>query len=226
MVSEPVEAPKDHPEIDGQNGRVDLEAPWRCRLRGVVWWRLPGRRAREVLATQLADGVGSGRRPALTVGALVEYLDTPVGPYREVLAGILLLGRGLPVLTVPFIAVDSRSSVEAGRRNWSLPKTLCAFGGTSAAGGPGSASGPGWRVAVRTGRPAPGLPAPARVSLAQARGDGEVLTSPVSALGRGGLCRVDVDLSTRHPFSAWFPVGRCWGAVVPAATVRVGEPRA
>ncbi|MFP5346656.1 MAG: hypothetical protein ACLGIA_06490 [Actinomycetes bacterium] len=202
---------------------MDLEAPWRCRLRGVVWWGLPGARAREALEAQLGDDVTSGRRPVLVVGGLLEYLDTPVGPYREVLAGALLLGLGLPVVTVPFIAVDSPASVEAGRRNWALPKTVCSFERSSA--GALTAVGSDWRVTAEPGRrplPAPGL---VRLPLVQASPDGAPLTSPLALRGWWRPCVVAVDLAAQPSLSDWFPAGRCVGAVGSSVTLRLGTAR-
>jgi hypothetical protein len=61
----------------------------------------------------------------ITVGALVRYQESPVGSYSEVFASpVLLRRRGLPAVTVPFIAVDSLASVVGGRAGWALPKTL------------------------------------------------------------------------------------------------------
>ena len=63
------------------------------------------------------------------MGAFVHYLDTPVGPYAEVLASpaVLLRGGLLAAAHIPFIAVDSEASVRGGRENWALPKTLARF---------------------------------------------------------------------------------------------------
>ena len=70
-----------------------------------------------------------GRRTLpVTVGALIRYRETPVGPYHEVLGSpVLLLGPARPAACVPFIAVDSLASVHGGRENWQLPKTLARF---------------------------------------------------------------------------------------------------
>lgn len=116
-------------------------APWHCRIHAVTWlqrahhppfaWRGP-------------------RLPFVTV-ALVDYEDSPVGPYHEVVAGAALR-RGVKVVgQVPFIAVDSAASVLGGRVNWALPKTTAAFDG-SAAAGTVVARGDGWSVSARTSR--------------------------------------------------------------------------
>ncbi len=74
-------------------------APWDVVLDAVVWFH------------------------RASVGALIRYRETPVGPYHEVLfsPGVL------PGTTIPFIAVDSEPSVQGGRENWTLPKTLARF---------------------------------------------------------------------------------------------------
>ena len=70
-----------------------------------------------------------GRRTLpVTVGGLIRYRETPVGPYHEVLASpVVLAGPKGPEASVPFIAVDSLPSVRGGRENWALPKTLARF---------------------------------------------------------------------------------------------------
>jgi hypothetical protein len=117
--------------------------PWDCRVRAVVW----------VQRGQVPLPAGSpwqGRTLPLVLGAFVEYLDSPVGPYREVFAGPLLRGRGRPAVHIPFIAVDSVPSVHGGRAHWGLPKALASFGGDVGAGRV-AASGDGWSVHVEAG---------------------------------------------------------------------------
>jgi hypothetical protein len=91
--------------------------PWRLHTRAVVW-----------LAGGRPEPAPAGAWP-VTVGAVVAYLDGPVGPYREVFAGLLLRRLGVPAVHVPFIAVDSLPSLRAGRVHWRLPKALAAFTG-------------------------------------------------------------------------------------------------
>ena len=73
-------------------------------------------------------------------------LETPVGPYREVFAGPLLRGTLLPVVHIPFIAVDSLPSVHGGRAHWALPKAVASF--TGDVGSSITAAGEGWSVSV------------------------------------------------------------------------------
>jgi hypothetical protein len=97
-------------------------APWDVVLDAVVWLHRAAPGASQHAAT-------AGRRALpVTVGALISYRETPVGPYREVLGSPVLLAEWpLPASTIPFIAVDSPASVHGGRANWRLPKTLARF---------------------------------------------------------------------------------------------------
>jgi hypothetical protein len=69
-----------------------------------------------------------------SAGALISYADTPVGPYHEVI-GMVIVRHGARLLVhVPFIAVDSPTSLVGGRVNWALPKTLADFTGEPRSG--------------------------------------------------------------------------------------------
>jgi hypothetical protein len=149
--------------------------PWDCRVRAVVWVQ----RAPSPLPS---SSLYAGRVRALTLGAVVDYLESPVGPYREVFAGPLLRGTVLPVVHVPFIAVDSLPSVHGGRAHWALPKTTASF---SADGR--SATGDGWSVAVDARERGPMLPL--RGPLVNAQTEQRAL---ISLRGRGRLARVHV----------------------------------
>ena len=124
--------------------------PWDCRVRAVVWVQ----RGRAPLP---AGSPYASRALPLTLGAVVDYLDTPVGPYREVFAGPLLRGGGWPTVHVPFIAVDSLPSVTGGRQHWALPKTTATFAGDVASGG-AAVVGEGWSVTVASRMRGPRLP--------------------------------------------------------------------
>lgn len=127
--------------------------PWRLATRSVVW--LSGGRA----------PVPGHRTLPVTVAAVVDYLDSPVGPYREVFAGTLLRGLGLPAVHVPFIAVDSLPSLRAGRVHWALPKAVAAFSGDLAE--QVRADGDGWSVDVAVRASGPPLPVAAPVVAVQ-----------------------------------------------------------
>lgn len=157
--------------------------PWHCRVRAVLWLQ-------RGVAPLPAGSPYERRALGLTVGAVVDYLDSPVGAYREVFAGPLLRG-GLawswrPTVHVPFIAVDSLASVHGGRAHWALPKTLGSFAGEIGAGMT-DVTGDGWSVQVSAS--AAGLPVPLVGPLVSAQAGRRAV---VSLRGRGRLARVQV----------------------------------
>ena len=173
--------------------------PWPCRVRAVVWVQ----RAPSPLPSSAAY---AGRVRGVALGAVVDYLDTPVGPYREVLVGQLLRGTVLPVVHVPFIAVDSLASVHGGRAHWALPKAVAEFAGDVAAGS-ATATGDGWSVAVHAAVRGPRLPVGGPLTSEQ---DGR---RAVAALrGRGRLARVQVT-ATGPTLSGWLGTGTHPGVV-------------
>ncbi len=58
---------------------------------------------------------------------LVDYTDTPVGPYHELAVSPGVLWRDLPGALVSHMFVDSARSQLAGRALWGLPKELARF---------------------------------------------------------------------------------------------------
>ncbi len=180
--------------------------PWDCRVRAVVWVQ----RAPSPLPSSARY---AGRVRALTVGAVVDYLESPVGPYREVFAGPLLRGTLRPVVHVPFIAVDSLPSVHGGRAHWALPKAVARF---SADGR--SAEGDGWAVAVDAVERGPRLPL--RGPLVNAQADRRAV---ISLRGTGRLARVRV--AARGPvLGGWLGTGTHRG-VVAEGRMLVQAPR-
>jgi hypothetical protein len=117
------------------------DAPWSCRATAVLWLQ----RART------PDFDWRARPAPLAVAGLIEYLDTPVGPYHEVLAGAVLRDGFRPRVQVPFIAVDSLASIHGGRANWALPKTTARFEGEIGRA-TARAVGDGWSFSVRAAR--------------------------------------------------------------------------
>jgi Acetoacetate decarboxylase (ADC) len=97
-------------------------APWHTKdCRVTTWMHLLDTSALEVYPPEI--------RPAsiaMVAWALVEYGDTPVGPYSE-LAATLIAGDGEEYAHIPFIVVDSLPSIVGGRANWLLPKALARF---------------------------------------------------------------------------------------------------
>lgn len=166
--------------------------PWHCRVRSVVWLQ----RSRVPLPT---GSPFAGRALPLVMGAFVQYLESPVGPYTEVFAGPLLRRRGRPTVHVPFIAVDSLPSVHGGRAHWSLPKSLADFTGDVGTGRV-TADGEGWSVSAEaTG----GVPMPLVGTFAGDQGTGP---ARVVLRGRGRLARVRVTASGPS-LSGWLGTG-------------------
>ena len=170
-------------EVAARVPAASAEAPWDVRLEAVVWWHRAALGAERYLPAALR-----GRRTVpLTVGAFVRYLDTPVGPYHEVLgAPVLLAEAPLPAVVVPFIAVDSLASVHGGRANWALPKVLARFewpAGT-ARGFEVDAEGDGWSVLASV-RPRPRrFPVAAPVRNRQVTASGAEIAFDTRARGR------------------------------------------
>ena len=193
-------------------------APWSTRLRAIVWMHRAAPEAASLLPPQLR-----GRRVLpLTVGAFVQYLDTPVGAYSEVFGSpvVLLRGARLPAIHVPFMAVDLPASVHGGRENWALPKTLATFtgSGTSLRG-----SGEGWEVGAEAHVRGPRLPLAAVSRDVQIDAAGRELVIPVSSRGLWRAARVDV--STSGPtLPSWLLAGRHRGLVLERARMTFGEP--
>lgn len=183
--------------------------PWRCRLQAVVW-------VQRTVAPLPAGSPYADRVLPLTVGAVVDYVGSPVGPYREVFAGPLVRGAGGPAVHVPFIAVDSLPSLCGGRTHWRLPKTMAAVSGNIAAGS-ATATGDGWSVQVAARSRGPRLPFAAVLANVQVD-----LRTALRLRGRGRLAAVQV-AATGPTLSGWIGTGRHPGVVaagqlvVPAA---------
>ena len=156
--------------------------PWECRVRATAWLQ-------RGTAPLPPDSPYAGRVLPVTLGAFVDYLDSPVGPYREVFAGPLVRGARRPAVHIPFIAVDSLPSVHGGRAHWGLPKAVARFDGDVGAGRV-RADGDGWWIAARA---APtGVPVPLLGTFANAQTTGR---AAVVLRGRGRLTRVVVNAS-------------------------------
>lgn len=185
---------------------MDAPPPWRCELTALVWWRLL-----------------PARTPRLAVGALVHYTRTPVGPYCELLAALVVPGFGRPMITVPFLAVDSPASVEAGRSTWGLPKRTASFEGEPAAGSAAAASDT-WALRATSATLGPPVPGLLLARLEQPAPEG-AMTAPLTARGWARPARADVVLAASPDVPEWLPSGRCWAASVRGVLV-LGEPDA
>lgn len=206
-------------------------APWETRVQAVLWLH----RAGPAAAAQLPARLRGERTLPITIAAFIRYLDTPVGPYSEVLASPLLLARRpLPATVVPFIAVDSLASIHGGRANWALPKTLGAFEwsqpperlgqGAFHVRGEGTHGPTAWSVtaAVRPRRRA--LPARFPLRDVQLTPDGRELDIPMSMRGRLQLATVEI-ASSGPSLPSWLLPGRHQAIVLPDARMRFGAPR-
>jgi hypothetical protein len=198
-------------------------APWPTVLDAVLWFHRAAPEAREHLPAALR-----GRRALpVTVGALIRYRETPVGPYHEVLASPLLLaGARGPEAVVTFIAVDSAASVVGGRENWALPKTLARFewperprGGFEL-----DAEGERWSVHATVRARSRALPLAAPVRNRQLRPDGAQITFASTCRGRARLATVEIE--SRGPtLPSWLCCGRHPALVLEGARVRVAAAR-
>jgi hypothetical protein len=191
--------------------------PWACRVEATLWWHRASPAARAALPPALA---GRALLPYVAA-AVVRYLDSPVGPYWEVLGSVLL--RPL-VASTPFICVDELASVHGGRAHWALPKGRAAFSRT--ADGELVADGGSWRVGA-TARPlGPRLPAAGLLRGLQVDGQGRPWSLTATAYGRVRLARVDVQVGTDlagepGSIAGWLRSGRHPGAVL-HGRLRVG----
>jgi len=194
-------------------------APWSTVLDAVVWFHRAAPGAAERLPAALR------RRPQLpvTVGALIRYRDTPVGPYREVLASpSLLLGPRGPEACVPFIAVDSPASVHGGRENWALPKTLARFDWPEEPRGGFEldAEGRGWSVHATVHARPRRLPFAATSRNRQVTPAGDEITFASRWRGRARVA--SVELETRGPtLPGWLRSGRHPALVLDGARLQV-----
>jgi hypothetical protein len=202
----------------------DAPAPWECVCEAVIWFGRGGRAARHALPPALRD-----HAPGLAVvGAMVHYLETPVGPYDEVLGLVGSRTGTRPWGSVAFMSVDSEPSLVGGRSNWAMPKSLGAFEGEVGNGRTMTATGADgshWRVGVTPRVIGPSLPVRS-VGLARQQFPGGVVgDSRLRARGRVRPAMVTVDVDSDGPLSGWLRPGRHLGAVVERATFNLAEPR-
>jgi hypothetical protein len=111
----------------GAAGVLHAPPPWTLRgdawvllLRPEVVRREPPHLPAEVRARRL-------RGPSIVM--FVDYAESPVGPYRELLyiPGRFDFGAGLRAWSITRILVSTRESVVNGRLNWGIPKELADF---------------------------------------------------------------------------------------------------
>src|SRR4051794_10202525 len=171
-------------------------APWPTVLDAVLWFQRAAPGAQE----QLPSALRGRRALPVTVGGLISYRETPVGPYHEVLASpVLLAGAKGPEAGVSFIAVDSPASGLGGRENWALPKTLARFRWPEPARGAFEldAQGEGWSVHAAVRPRARRLPLAAGLRNRQVTPHGAEIT--FLSAWRGPVRLATVELETHGP---------------------------
>lgn len=189
-------------------------APWLdCRFSSIIWLARGGR-----MAGRAAGAANPTRGRALAVvGGMVSYSDTPVGAYHEVFGTVgLRAGRAVRG-TVPFMAVDSPSSLVGGRTNWSLPKCLARFTGEPG-DGEMTAAGDGWAVRVRARPYGPTFRLPMSGRVVQPWPDGALREATLEGSGRGRSAVVTVDVESAGDLPVWLRPGRHLGTVVHEAS--------
>lgn len=193
--------------------------PWPARVRATLWWHRSTPAARE-LGAEL-----DGRTIPITVAMMVDYLDSPVGPYREILASPVLWMPGkrlgpMPRMSVPFIAVDSEPSVHGGRVHWELPKVLADFDGDVHAAF--TATGDGWKVRSDAQARGPRLPIAGALGFAQPEAGGGLAVASARLTGSFRYARVDVELSG-PTLPNWLAPGKHHGIVVVGGKMTTGS---
>lgn len=193
--------------------------PWPARVRATLWWHRSTSAARELGP--------DGRTIPMTVAMMVDYLDSPVGPYREILASPVLHAPGkrigpMPRMAVPFIAVDSEPSVHGGRVHWQLPKVLAAFDGDVQRNF--TATGNGWRVRSDTRMLGPRLPIAGALGFAQPDVGGGVAIASARLAGSFRYARVSVE-AEGPTLPNWLAAGNHHGVVILGGKMTTGPAK-
>ncbi len=134
---------------------------------------------------------------------------------------VVLLERGLPTAHVPFIAVDSLASVEGGRANWALPKTLARFAWSGAGA---RVEGDGWSVRASAAPRGPRLPLVGLARLVQVDAAGRERLAPIAGGGLARVARVEIS-AVGGSLPRWLLAGIHPGLVLSRARVRIAAPR-
>ncbi|MFF2082706.1 acetoacetate decarboxylase family protein [Nocardia sp. NPDC058176] len=185
-------------------------APWPLVARAIFWAGRPDATARAAIEKVVPQEIRDGATPLAVYGGLIRYDRTPVGVYSEVTA-VVVYRRGRHLFTtVPFMAVDSPTSVAGGRENWALPKTLATFTGEPQNHTTMSATGPGWRVAasIHAGRVPMPFVAPSLLPQVQKGPGGELYSVRLGGRGIARRARVDIAVDAPPALRDWFPEGQ------------------
>jgi hypothetical protein len=191
--------------------------PWPADVLATIWWHRSTAAGRELFP---------GSTIPVTMVMMVDYLSSPVGPYREILASPTLRrpGNGLgvmPRMSVPFIAVDSEQSVHGGRTHWQLPKVLADFGGEVL--GRCAASGDGWSVRSKARGLGPAFPIRGGLGFAQPVDD-EFALANARLSGKARLCRVKVE-AKGPTLATWLRSGTFSGLQIVSGTMATGPSK-
>jgi hypothetical protein len=114
----------------GADPRIPLvvpPTPWIVAGRALVVIGHLGRADARQLAGRPRGFAAPPLAGSVAVLGLVDYSDTPVGPYYELAVSPGVLWRDLPGALVSHMFVDSARSRLAGRALWGLPKELARF---------------------------------------------------------------------------------------------------
>jgi hypothetical protein len=195
-------------------------APWQANCQVVSWLHAVDEAALDVFPASIRpNSVG------FVAWALVQYSATPVGPYNEIAATLLPDdpdGYG----HIPFIVVDSLSSIVGGRGNWLLPKALARFAwsedGRSVSVSPEEPATPAWSVAVSYEPLGDAMDTSVPNHLQQVAADGTVHRFDGEMSGWLFAATVEVGGHADGPLSSLLVPGRYDGTVISRCSFDVG----
>ncbi len=207
--------------IESQSERTDWPQspppPWPADVRASIWWHR---------ATPSGRALLPGKDVPMTMVMVVDYLSSPVGPYREILASPVLRRPGpglgaMPRMSVPFIAVDSEVSAHGGRTHWHLPKVMAEFAGDVL--GRSSVQDESWSVRTNARGIGPAWPIKGALGFAQPNGSVVELAS-AKLTGKARLCRVEVQ-ADGPTLGSWMASGTHFGLQIVSGSMSTGLAR-